>query len=149
MFASMICKFCSLVCFRLTYWVVYAFFNIIECFVDWILFWLPFYYAFKASLAGVNRLCCALCRPHSSKSDVFTSALPLSLQFGFLIYLFSPKTQGAKFLQVNMHQILDNFNGCNHCFHHHKDTTSDCILTLFFTVDRYQQLHFVHRTFSS
>jgi receptor expression-enhancing protein 5/6 len=31
----------------LTYWVVYAVFNIIETFVDLILFWFPFYYSIK------------------------------------------------------------------------------------------------------
>lgn len=31
----------------LTYWVVYAIFNIVETFSDVILFWLPFYYSFK------------------------------------------------------------------------------------------------------
>lgn len=31
----------------LTYWVVYAFFNILEYFSDWLLFWLPFYFFLK------------------------------------------------------------------------------------------------------
>jgi len=31
----------------LIYWVVYAFFSIIETFVDVLLYWIPFYYAFK------------------------------------------------------------------------------------------------------
>eukprot|EP00518_Triparma_eleuthera_P003287 CAMPEP_0182463498 /NCGR_PEP_ID=MMETSP1319-20130603/7392_1 /TAXON_ID=172717 /ORGANISM="Bolidomonas pacifica, Strain RCC208" /LENGTH=191 /DNA_ID=CAMNT_0024663043 /DNA_START=66 /DNA_END=641 /DNA_ORIENTATION=- len=31
----------------LTYWVVYACFNMLEVFVDTILFWVPFYFAFK------------------------------------------------------------------------------------------------------
>lgn len=31
----------------LIYWVVYAFFSIIEVFVDFLLYWIPFYYAFK------------------------------------------------------------------------------------------------------
>jgi receptor expression-enhancing protein 5/6 len=31
----------------LIYWVVYAFFSIIEVFVDVLLYWIPFYYAFK------------------------------------------------------------------------------------------------------
>lgn len=31
----------------LTYWVVYACFNIIEVFADFLLYWIPFYYAFK------------------------------------------------------------------------------------------------------
>ncbi|OII74625.1 TB2 DP1 HVA22 family integral membrane protein [Cryptosporidium ubiquitum] len=31
----------------LTYWVVYAIFNILEVFIDIILFWMPFYYLFK------------------------------------------------------------------------------------------------------
>ncbi|DBA02713.1 TPA: hypothetical protein N0F65_010538 [Lagenidium giganteum] len=31
----------------LTYWVVYACFNIVEVFVDFLLYWIPFYYAFK------------------------------------------------------------------------------------------------------
>merc|ERR1712071_232445 len=31
----------------LIYWVVYAFFSIIEVFVDMLLYWIPFYYAFK------------------------------------------------------------------------------------------------------
>ena len=31
----------------LIYWVVYAFFSIIETFVDILLYWIPFYYAFK------------------------------------------------------------------------------------------------------
>mmetsp|Transcript_21140 Transcript_21140/g.46103 ORF Transcript_21140/g.46103 Transcript_21140/m.46103 type:complete len:200 (+) Transcript_21140:57-656(+) len=33
----------------LIYWVVYAFFSIIEVFVDFLLYWIPFYYAFKAA----------------------------------------------------------------------------------------------------
>jgi len=31
----------------LIYWVVYAFFSIIEVFADFLLYWIPFYYAFK------------------------------------------------------------------------------------------------------
>ena len=31
----------------LTYWVVFAAFNIVEVFVDIIMFWFPFYYPFK------------------------------------------------------------------------------------------------------
>lgn len=31
----------------LTYWVVYACFNIVEVFADFLLYWIPFYYAFK------------------------------------------------------------------------------------------------------
>jgi receptor expression-enhancing protein 5/6 len=31
----------------LVYWVLYAFFSIIETFKDFILYWIPFYYAFK------------------------------------------------------------------------------------------------------
>mmetsp|Transcript_28091 Transcript_28091/g.39497 ORF Transcript_28091/g.39497 Transcript_28091/m.39497 type:complete len:192 (-) Transcript_28091:187-762(-) len=31
----------------LVYWIVYAFFSIIEVFVDFLLYWIPFYYAFK------------------------------------------------------------------------------------------------------
>ena len=31
----------------LIYWVVYAFFSIIEVFVDFLIYWIPFYYAFK------------------------------------------------------------------------------------------------------
>ncbi|KAG6617791.1 uncharacterized protein IUM83_09497 [Phytophthora cinnamomi] len=31
----------------LTYWVVYACFNIVEIFADFLLYWIPFYYAFK------------------------------------------------------------------------------------------------------
>lgn len=31
----------------LTYWVVYACFNVLESFSDVILFWVPFYYSFK------------------------------------------------------------------------------------------------------
>jgi receptor expression-enhancing protein 5/6 len=31
----------------LIYWVVYSFFSIIEVFVDYLLYWIPFYYAFK------------------------------------------------------------------------------------------------------
>ncbi|KAJ3306429.1 ER membrane protein DP1/Yop1 [Kappamyces sp. JEL0829] len=34
----------------LTYWVVFAFLNLIEFFTDILLFWLPFYYFFKAVL---------------------------------------------------------------------------------------------------
>mmetsp|Transcript_18214 Transcript_18214/g.29610 ORF Transcript_18214/g.29610 Transcript_18214/m.29610 type:complete len:161 (+) Transcript_18214:57-539(+) len=34
----------------LTYWVIYAIFNLIETFVDMILFWFPFYYSFKFGL---------------------------------------------------------------------------------------------------
>lgn len=50
---------------RLTYWVVYAAFNILESFSDYLLYWIPFYYAVK---------------------------------LGFLVWLFYPSTQGAKFL---------------------------------------------------
>merc|ERR1711879_598458 len=31
----------------LIYWVVYAFFSVIEVFADVLLYWIPFYYAFK------------------------------------------------------------------------------------------------------
>lgn len=31
----------------LIYWVVYSFFSIIEVFTDFLLYWIPFYYAFK------------------------------------------------------------------------------------------------------
>ena len=31
----------------LIYWVIFAFFSIIEVFVDVLLYWIPFYYAFK------------------------------------------------------------------------------------------------------
>ncbi|KAH7482293.1 hypothetical protein PRIC1_008219 [Phytophthora ramorum] len=31
----------------LTYWVVYACFNLVEIFADFLLYWIPFYYAFK------------------------------------------------------------------------------------------------------
>mmetsp|Transcript_19416 Transcript_19416/g.46919 ORF Transcript_19416/g.46919 Transcript_19416/m.46919 type:complete len:191 (+) Transcript_19416:111-683(+) len=31
----------------LVYWVLYAFFSLIETFKDFILYWIPFYYAFK------------------------------------------------------------------------------------------------------
>lgn len=31
----------------LVYWVIFAFFNILEVFIDWLLYWIPFYYAFK------------------------------------------------------------------------------------------------------
>jgi len=34
----------------LTYWVVFAFLNVIEFFSDILLFWLPFYYFFKATI---------------------------------------------------------------------------------------------------
>jgi len=33
----------------LVYWVVYSCFTIVETFVDFILFWIPMYYAFKAA----------------------------------------------------------------------------------------------------
>lgn len=32
---------------RLTYWVVFGFFNFIESFVSVVLYWFPFYYTFK------------------------------------------------------------------------------------------------------
>lgn len=31
----------------LIYWVVYAFFSIMEVFIDFLLYWIPFFYAFK------------------------------------------------------------------------------------------------------
>jgi len=31
----------------LIYWVVYAFFSIVEVFIDFLVYWIPFYYAFK------------------------------------------------------------------------------------------------------
>merc|ERR1712232_1337066 len=31
----------------LVYWVIFSFFSIIELFVDFLLYWIPFYYAFK------------------------------------------------------------------------------------------------------
>jgi receptor expression-enhancing protein 5/6 len=31
----------------LVYWVIFAFFTIAETFVDYLLYWIPFYYAFK------------------------------------------------------------------------------------------------------
>jgi receptor expression-enhancing protein 5/6 len=33
----------------LIYWVVYSFFHIIEVFIDTLLYWIPFYYAFKVA----------------------------------------------------------------------------------------------------
>lgn len=32
---------------RLTYWVVFGFFNFIESFISVVLYWFPFYYTFK------------------------------------------------------------------------------------------------------
>jgi receptor expression-enhancing protein 5/6 len=32
---------------RLVYWVVYSFFTILETFISYILYWIPFYFAFK------------------------------------------------------------------------------------------------------
>lgn len=32
---------------RLTYWVVFGFFNFLESFVSVVLYWFPFYYTFK------------------------------------------------------------------------------------------------------
>ncbi|KAJ3047898.1 Receptor expression-enhancing protein 6, partial [Rhizoclosmatium hyalinum] len=34
----------------LTYWVVYGFLDILEIFSDHLIYWVPFYYAFKALL---------------------------------------------------------------------------------------------------
>ncbi|GMH62135.1 hypothetical protein TL16_g03412, partial [Triparma laevis f. inornata] len=31
----------------LIYWTVYALFSILEAFIDWLLYFIPFYYAFK------------------------------------------------------------------------------------------------------
>ena len=31
----------------LVYWVIFAFFSIVETFIDYLLYWIPFYYAFK------------------------------------------------------------------------------------------------------
>merc|ERR1711865_33137 len=31
----------------LSYWIIFSFFSIIELFVDFLLYWIPFYYAFK------------------------------------------------------------------------------------------------------
>lgn len=31
----------------LIYWIVYAFFSIMEVFIDFLVYWIPFYYAFK------------------------------------------------------------------------------------------------------
>jgi receptor expression-enhancing protein 5/6 len=31
----------------LVYWVIFAFFTIAEIFIDYLLYWIPFYYAFK------------------------------------------------------------------------------------------------------
>jgi receptor expression-enhancing protein 5/6 len=31
----------------LVYWVIFAFFSIAETFIDYLLYWIPFYYAFK------------------------------------------------------------------------------------------------------
>lgn len=36
--------------YRLTYWVVYAFFSFVEIFGDFLLFWVPFYYLIKVAL---------------------------------------------------------------------------------------------------
>ena len=33
----------------LVYWVIFAFFSIIEVFVDFLLYWIPFYYSFKVA----------------------------------------------------------------------------------------------------
>lgn len=33
----------------LTYWVVFALFSLLECFVDTVLFWFPFYFSFKVA----------------------------------------------------------------------------------------------------
>jgi receptor expression-enhancing protein 5/6 len=34
----------------LVYWVIFAFFSIMEVFIDTLLYWIPFYYAFKSAL---------------------------------------------------------------------------------------------------
>jgi receptor expression-enhancing protein 5/6 len=31
----------------LIYWVIYAFFSVLEVFIDFLVYWIPFYYAFK------------------------------------------------------------------------------------------------------
>jgi receptor expression-enhancing protein 5/6 len=33
----------------LVYWVIFAFFTIAETFIDYLLYWIPFYYAFKVA----------------------------------------------------------------------------------------------------
>jgi receptor expression-enhancing protein 5/6 len=33
----------------LVYWVIFAFFSIAETFIDYLLYWIPFYYAFKVA----------------------------------------------------------------------------------------------------
>eukprot|EP00921_Rhytidocystis_pertsovi_P007798 GHVQ01012947.1.p1 GENE.GHVQ01012947.1~~GHVQ01012947.1.p1 ORF type:complete len:227 (+),score=11.69 GHVQ01012947.1:497-1177(+) len=52
----------------LTYWVVYAFFSIVEYFIDSILFWLPFYYVIKLGFLLY------LCLPWTKGAEVVYNA---------------------------------------------------------------------------
>ena len=47
----------------LIYWVVYSFFSIIEVFVDFLLYWIPFYYAFNTAFL----LCAMLTQTRGAK----------------------------------------------------------------------------------
>lgn len=47
----------------LVYWVIFAFFHIAETFIDYLLYWIPFYYAFKLAFL----LWCMLPQTRGSK----------------------------------------------------------------------------------
>lgn len=52
----------------LIYWVVYAFFSVIESFSDFLLYWIPFYYAFKVrryACFDITVMCVVSC-PHDN-----------------------------------------------------------------------------------
>jgi TB2/DP1, HVA22 family len=56
----------------LVYWVIFAFFSIVEVFSDILLYWIPFYHAFKLAFLGTLRFIDALSafihRPHVSST---------------------------------------------------------------------------------
>ena len=78
----------------LIYWVVYGFFSVIETFSDFLLYWIPFYYAFKV-------------RANRFMSLAWTVSLVLTLtlrpllfifKLAFLLWMMLPQTMGAMFL---------------------------------------------------
>lgn len=76
----------------LIYWVVYGFFSVIETFSDFLLYWIPFYYAFK-----VRTIYCEIemsTRFSFSHSNVYS----FYFQLAFLLWMMLPQTMGARFL---------------------------------------------------
>ena len=82
----------------LIYWVVYAFFAVIESFSDFLLYWIPFYYAFKVKKNRLGRFSLPISRKRSFRSFFLTLCFLVLYKLAFLLWAMLPQTKGAKFL---------------------------------------------------